>query len=210
MLKYRLIPANSGSALEPVPPGVATNQLVPTAAMVYPPQAAVQPQMAAPLVENEEKKKKKSLEDIVELFPPRLRNKARLMLVHAWNRISITEDNHVLYGGGDGEDSRQGSSIYDLVRFFITPSPPGRGNQTRPPDAFEFGKILLEAGTPLASYGHGKSDFVTRIQSTSPSVSEITVMSAEDQKKQKNKKTTKQKTQAATTTGGIVRKWQKL
>ncbi len=159
MFKYRLIPATALTTPSATP---VANQPPPMALSTIPPtsQVAVTLTPIIGKIENQNK----NLEEIVNLFPARLQNKARLMLTHIWNRIGLTEDSHVLYKEEDHD--RRGSSVYDLVRFFITPSPPRTGNQTRPPDAFEFGKLLSDAGTPLAAYGFGKSDFVSRIETS--------------------------------------------
>ncbi len=97
-------------------------------------------------------------DDLVELFPPRLRNKARLILAHLKGRIHITDDNRIVYLDGENEES--GSSIYDLIKFFITPQPPNASKQTRPPDALRFGKLLKDANVPVAAYAFSKSKFV--------------------------------------------------
>ncbi len=203
MLKYRLIPVtsltnqlNSTVPNQPPPPmamGVAPS--APTPVNHSAPFSAV-PSTVATIAKDQSALKgaeqKKNFEEIVDIFPPRLRNKAQLILIHVRNRIDIAEDNHVLYSEGE----RRGSSIYDLVRFFITPSPPRVGDWTRPPDAFEFGKLLQEAGTPMAAYGAGKSDFVTRLQHSNSAATAITAIEKSantsemiDKKKRKNKRT---------------------
>ena len=52
--------------------------------------------------------------DMVNLFPKRQQNKAKLLIGHL-KHVKVDTNNRVIYG-----DGTVGSSLYDLVRYFIT------------------------------------------------------------------------------------------
>ncbi len=105
--------------------------------------------------------------DLIELFAPRLRHRVRLLLSHLRKgKIGRTEDNRIIYLEPTREE---GSSLYDLVYFFMSPAPPN-GHQARPPDALHFARLLREVGVPLYAYGAGKADFIEKITTSAPAV----------------------------------------
>ncbi len=122
----------------------------------------------------------------IELFSPRFRQRAKLMLSHLTGKIEIMNDNRIVYLEPIREE---GSSLYDLIYFFISPTPPN-GYQVRPTDAYRFGKILESARVPLYAYGSGKANFAERI---------MTMQKTETDFKPKMKSTKK-----------TVNKWKKL
>ncbi len=99
--------------------------------------------------------------ELIDLFPPRLENKARLLLTHLKGKIRITDDNRVIYL--DNGQEEEGGPVYDLIKFYISPTPPNGTGQTRPPDAFKFGLLLRAANVPISAYGSNKRDFVDNI-----------------------------------------------
>ncbi len=71
-----------------------------------------------------------NLMPLLELFPPKLRHRAMLMLGQLKDKIGLTDDNRIIYLEPERE---QGSPLYDLIYFFVSPTPPN-GHQIRPPD----------------------------------------------------------------------------
>ncbi len=96
---------------------------------------------------------------LMELFLLRYRQRVNLILTHLKGKIEITEDNRVIYLEPNREE---GSPLYDLIYFFVTPIP-SKGSQMRPLDALRFGKLLHEAGVSLYAYGAGKKDFAQNV-----------------------------------------------
>ncbi len=106
MNKYRLVPATEAPSAAAAGGSDNTNPL---------------PQHSA-LLRNESPSPVNGWMDLVELFAPRLRQRVRLMLGYlSKGKIGRTEDNRIVYLEPTPEE---GSSLYDLVYFFISPTPP--------------------------------------------------------------------------------------
>ncbi len=130
MNKYRLVPAmeapSSGSGGVPID--------------ISPVQQQQQQQQMS---RNKSSTPEDDWMDLVELFPPRLRQKVKLMFSYLRKgKIGRTEDNRIIYPEPTQEE---GSSLYDLVYFFASPSPPN-GHQARPPDALHFASLSMRTG----------------------------------------------------------------
>ena len=87
-------------------------------------------------------------EDMVKLFPKRQQNKAKLVIGHL-NNIKLDTNNRVIY-----RDGTVGSTLYDLVRYFITNS--GHFSAPKPIDADQFKHHFLN-GVPTAAFGKNKT-----------------------------------------------------
>ncbi len=136
MSKYRLIPAT-----KPVPSNTTPS----------PPEDA----STTNKVENNSSAVMNDLLKLIELFPSKFHHRSKLMLSHLKGKVGVTDDNRVIYLDPTHKEEEEGSSLYDLVYFFISPTPPN-GQQARPPDALRFGKLLYKISIPLYAY------FVTR------------------------------------------------
>ncbi len=102
--------------------------------------------------------------ELLEFFPKRLQNRARIIFMSLHNHMKIDEDNRIIYTMEDGA-IMQGSSIIALVHYVITPLPPNK-KQNRPFDLTTFAKVLQKAGVPNNVYGNGKQAVINNLLSS--------------------------------------------
>ena len=86
--------------------------------------------------------------DIVSLFPKRQQNKAKLLFGYLKN-VKLDSDNRVIY-----VDGSIGSTLYDLMRYFITDT--GHFSAPKPIDSDTFKHQFL-SGVPSAAFGKNKT-----------------------------------------------------
>ncbi len=84
--------------------------------------------------------------ELLEYFPKRLQNRARILFMSLRNHMKIDEDNRIIYTTEDGT-AMQGNSIIALMHYVITPLPPSK-KQNRPFDLITFAKMLQKVGVP--------------------------------------------------------------
>ncbi len=118
--------------------------------------------------------------ELLEFFPKRLRNRARLILMTIRNRVKMNEDNRVVYKTDDGSEF-QGSSIIALIHYLITPLPPNK-RQTRPFDLMDFVRIIHESAIPSNAYGNGKKAIVDALIGKKEATAEATAAERIDEK----------------------------
>lgn len=87
-------------------------------------------------------------ENIIDLLPKGYRNKAKL-LMHYIPDIKLNNQGRVVYADGS-----LGSSLYDLVRYFVSSA---QMSSARPLDAPKFAMILTKAAVPQSALGSGRS-----------------------------------------------------
>jgi hypothetical protein len=91
---------------------------------------------------------KEGLTTLVQLMPPRLRNKAGLLL-HYLKDLSVDGQGRVKYESGE-----TGSYLIDLVRFFASPK---AMSPARPLDSNLFANVLIEHNVPQSALGAGRN-----------------------------------------------------
>ncbi len=99
---------------------------------------------------------------MVEFFPKRLQNRARLLFHSIKNYIKIDDDNRVIYSAQDGAEYR-GSSLIVLTHYLIMPMPLTK-IQARPFDLMDFAKLIAAAAIPSNAYGSSKQAIVDALR----------------------------------------------
>ncbi len=101
-----------------------------------------------------------SLSSLAELMPKNMRSRAKLLLHYLNDNVQLDSRSHVVYSVAmpDGTTvDQQGSSIADLVRYFISPASHfGQPSASRPLDSPRFAQLLLAVGVPAVALGAGK------------------------------------------------------
>lgn len=86
----------------------------------------------------EEQQHASNLESLVDLLPKCYRSKAKTILHHLQDRITLNDIQRVVY-----DDGTVGSNVLDLIRYFVSPFV-----KERPIDAPDFKKMMNDAGVP--------------------------------------------------------------
>ena len=82
--------------------------------------------------------------EVLQLLPPRLRQKARVMLHYLKSKLQVNGEGRVVYS-----DGTQGSHLYDLLRYYASPA---AMSTQRLEDAKQFGILLYEVNAPPSAF----------------------------------------------------------
>lgn len=94
------------------------------------------------------------VDSLADYFPKTQRNRAKLFLTHLRDKITLDAQNRIVYTPQYGGSGEAGSSIIDLVRYFISSK---LFSPARPPDASRFAEILVSLGLPKSALGPGRT-----------------------------------------------------
>lgn len=97
-------------------------------------------------------------DDVINLFPKRLRSRASLLLHYVLKYLSLDHNDRVVY-----EDTSPGSHIVDLIRYFIHPR---TVKIDRPVDAVKFALALKAKGVPDAAFSRHIEATISKVSNT--------------------------------------------
>jgi hypothetical protein len=105
------------------------------------------------------------MENVVELLPKNLRQKARMLMYHLRGKINLDSQGRLLYAGSN----QPGSHYLDMIKFLVTAKNPAIGRSlNRPIDLPQFLTLMREVGIPQSCLGKGRTIEDPARQQSSP------------------------------------------